>query len=126
MGTTSDTLIGNCMPLLARRPIRDDSYSIYRLTGTARCHNDTQPLKVTLTENTIDRSDDVDGIGETALANISPCQPTSFWLNDMHTAGLQQSNVGLNSRMLPHLGVHRRAHDDRRTSRNENIRKKVG
>jgi hypothetical protein len=62
--------------------------------------------------------EDLLGLGQPARSGVGPGEPAGGGLDHQRAAGSQRADVGLGSRVLPHLGVHcRREHD--RTPRGE-------
>ena len=58
---------------------------------------------------------DAGGVGQAAGADVAAGQATRFGLEDVHAPAAQRCEVLLHGRVLPHLGVHRGAHQHGRT-----------
>ena len=66
------------------------------------------------------------GIGEPAGADVAAGQPADAGLDDVHAAAAQRGEVLDDGRVLPHLGVHRRADEHRRPRGEQRVRQQVG
>jgi hypothetical protein len=64
-------------------------------------------------EHRVDGGHDALGCGEAAVPHVAAGEPARFGLDDVHAARPQRGEVVLHRRVLPHLGVHGRAHHHR-------------
>ena len=107
--------------------------------GASRCDKDSPTAQRTLFRTVLLRpcirvfaGEDLPGLREDIFRFRQPARPgirpgelpASGW-NNMNPAGLQHRNIFLSSRMLPHLGVHRRCHHHRALGHQQGIEKKV-
>ncbi len=77
-------------------------------------------------EAALDLGHDALGAGQAPLADVASGQTAGLGLHHHDAASAQRRQVLLDRRVLPHLGVHRRAHDHRRPGRQQGGREQVG
>ena len=65
------------------------------------------------------------GLGQAAGADVAAGQAAGLGLDDVHATGAQQAQVVLHRRVLPHLGVHGRAHEHRRPGGEQHVGEQV-
>src|SRR5690606_30945727 len=76
-------------------------------------------------QDACDGSDDVVGLGEAAGPDVAAGQAADAGGNDVHAAALEQGDVVLHGRVLPHLGVHGGAHHDRGSGGDQGVEEQV-
>ena len=101
---------------LPRRPVADEAHRIDRLAGAARGDEDRAAGERTgrPREQREHACDDALRVGEPAGADVAAREAAVLGLEHVHAAPAQRREVLLHRRVLPHLGVHRRAHEHRR------------
>ena len=100
--------------LLARRAVADEADRVDRLPGASGGDDDpTSGEATTSCQQGSGGLDDRIGLGEAAGADVSAGERSLDWIEDLDSTGPQHLDVVLGRRVLPHLGVHRRADEDR-------------
>ncbi len=77
-------------------------------------------------EDPLGRGDDVDRVGEPAGTDVTAGQPSDRRLDDVDASAAQRLEVLDDGRVLPHLGVHRRAQQHRRPRGEQRVGEQVG
>ena len=116
VGPPGGGLLGQGVALLARRAVADEAHRVDRLAGAAGGDEDAHAGEVAgaLAEDALDGGHDVGRLGQAARALVAAGQAADAGLDHVDAAAAQHGQVVLHGRVLPHLGVHGRAHDDRR------------
>ena len=115
VGAAGGGLVGEGVALLARRAVADEAHRVDGLAGAARGdERRVRPARSCGVSTRVDGGDDVVRLGQAAGALVAAGQAADGGLDDVHAAAAQGGEVVLHGRVLPHLGVHGRADDDRR------------
>ena len=116
VGAPAGRDLGDGVALLARRAVGDDAHRVDRLAGAARGDQHPDPGEVVRAPATrVGRGgDDVGRVGEPALADVAAGEAARLGVDHVHAPAPQRGEVLLHRGVLPHLGVHRRRHEDRR------------
>ena len=103
----------NGVALFAATAVGDDSDGVDGLARATGADHHVHALQRTDAQHALDLGNDALRCGETALAQIATGEAALVGLDDVHPAATQHGQVLGHGRVLPHLGVHRRAHHDR-------------
>ena len=126
LGTLRGRLGGDRVALLAAAAVGDHAHGVDRLTCAAGADDDTDPGQRPGAEHPLDGGDDRRRVGQAAGPDVTAGQAPGLGLDDVDAARAQRGDVRLDRRVLPHLGVHRRADDDRRTGGQQHVGEQVG
>ena len=118
---------GDRVALLAGAAVGDDAHGVDRLPGAAGGHDDLRAGEVAPPgEDPLGGGHDVDRVGEPAGADVTAGEAPDGGFDDVHAAPAQGGDVLGDGRVLPHLGVHRRADQHRRPGGEQRVGEQVG
>ncbi len=104
-------------PACRRRPVGDHADGVDRLAGSAGGDDHADPGEVVRAEHASTAATIRSGRREAAGTDVAAGQPAGVGVDDVRRRAAQRVEVLLDRRVLPHLGVHRRADHDRRPRR---------
>jgi hypothetical protein len=128
LGPPRGGLLRHGVALLARRPVADEADRVDRLARPPSGDDDAQPGEVVLVlggEQPVGGGGDGGGVGEATRADVPSGQPAALGLDDVDAARAEDPQVVLDGGVLPHLGVHGRAHQHRRPGGEEHVGEQV-
>ncbi len=121
---------GDGIALLAAAAVGDHSHRVDRFAGAPGGNHDANTGEVPGgrggRQDRVDRGDDALRGGQTPGTHVAAGESPLLWVDDVDTSGAKGGDVGHHGRVLPHLGVHRRAHHDRGPGGEQGVGEQVG
>ena len=129
---------GQGVALLAGAAVAQVAHRVERLAGAAGADDDPTPGEVAAGgggvvarrgrrpgELALADGEEVLGLGQPARPGVAPGQPPGGRGHDVHATLAERGDVGLGGRVVPHLGVHGRRHDDRAAGGEQHVGEQV-
>ena len=118
LGAPRGGRLGQGVALLARGPVGDEADGVDGLPGAPRAHHHAATVEVVAAagaepSTASAAAHDVDRLGQAPGSDVAPGQPALLRGHHVHAPAAQGGQVVLHGGVLPHLGVHGRAHHHR-------------